>query len=47
MTRAIVKKLLADPISYLRELEDLESASAVAKAFDLSEELPADELPER
>ena len=30
MTRAIVKKLLADPISYLRELEDLESASAVA-----------------
>ena len=47
MTRAIVKKLLADPISYLRELEDLESASAVAKAFDLSDELPADELPDR
>ncbi len=47
MTRAIVKKLLADPISYLRELEDLESASAVAKAFDLSEELPADELPDQ
>ncbi|MCH7734512.1 MAG: glutamyl-tRNA reductase [Chloroflexi bacterium] len=42
MTRAIVKKLLADPISYLRELEDMESASAVAKAFDLPEE-PGDE----
>ena len=42
MTRAIVKKLLADPISYLRELEDLESASAVAKAFDLSEEIHED-----
>lgn len=42
MTRAIVKKLLADPISYLRELEDPESASAVARAFDLSEELPAE-----
>ena len=38
MTRAIVKKLLADPITYLRELEDLESASAVARAFDLAEE---------
>jgi glutamyl-tRNA reductase len=40
MTRAIVKKLLADPISYLRELEDFESASAVARAFDLPEESP-------
>ncbi len=45
MTRAIVKKLLADPISYLRELEDLESASAVAKAFDLPEESP-EKLPQ-
>ena len=43
MTRAIVKKLLADPITYLRELEDLESASAVARAFDLPEE-PQDDV---
>jgi glutamyl-tRNA reductase len=38
MSRAIVKRLLADPIAYLRETDDVESSSAVAKAFDL----PAD-----
>ena len=35
MSRSIVKKLLADPIAYLRTSDDLESSSAVARAFDL------------
>jgi glutamyl-tRNA reductase len=39
MSRAIVKKLLADPIAYLRTSDDLESSSAVARAFDLPEDL--------
>ncbi len=38
MTRAIVNKLLADPISYMRQAGDLESAEAIAKAFDLRSE---------
>ena len=38
MSRAIVKKLLADPIAYLRTSDDLESSSAVARAFDLPED---------
>jgi len=41
MSRAIVKKLLADPIAYLRETDDLESSSAVARAFDLPEDSEA------
>ena len=42
MSRSIVKKLLADPIAYLRTSDDLESSSAVARAFDLSEDSNSD-----
>ena len=47
MSRAIVKRLLADPISFLRAGGDWESAAAVARAFDLDGEsdFPIDDRP--